>query len=440
MLVFISYPGNEKALAEQVAAICRGHGHEAFIAEESARVLMGSAGWKTALFATIDRCDAFVLCLNEHSLEGQWQRMEWDHALGQRERPFVVARHKDDTLYRQLGSRFVGCGDIQWCYLDVPQDRDAIDQYFKDRGPGTDEDRFQWMQDVVVDAGLLLTKRYGVGRQSSPPVLLDESKNCATNFDEDIEHFMLKALANRYPGQPVLAEESIEKSHQTWKGDANAEWIWTVDAIDGTLNFLAGDDRYCCGIGLLHRGQPYFGAIYLPAQMLLFAGGVGRPATVRSLRDGTVHILQADQEMKDLGKCWTLTHINSKADEIACGFEHDLPRRLHDAVRRVWMWGCGLISLTALARGTHHLFAQRVIWPWDIVPGLALVHAAGAKSTVWPAPEAKPWAFTGVLKSDVIVACNAEILQAAVATFATPKDVDCGSTSSQSESRKKRTR
>lgn len=58
----------------------------------------------------------------------------------------------------------------------------------------------------------------------------------------------------------------------------------------------------------------------------------------------------------------------------ATRFAHDLPRRLHKEVRRVWMWSC---ALTALARGIHHLFVQRVNWPWDIAPGLALAHAAG---------------------------------------------------------------
>lgn len=152
---------------------------------------------------------------------------------------------------------------------------------------------------------------------------------------------------------------------------------------------------------------------FFPSQMLLYAGGVGRRATVRNLRDGTVQVLSTDKQMKALGDCWTLTHINSRPEEIEICFSDDGPRRLHNSVRRVWMWGCGLISLMALARGTHHLFAQRVIWPWDIVPGLAIVHAAGGVSCTWSRETTQPWRLSNRLASDVITACNAGILSAA---------------------------
>lgn len=420
MQVFISYPSDDKALAELVADMCREYGHEPFVAEESPKDLMGGAGWLSGLCATIDRCDALILCLSEHSLQSHFQKIEWSYAISQcKERPFVVTRRRGpDARFYPL---YPTSNLYQWVWPEDPARLAAIREYFKARCEKLpDEERFQWMQQVAVEAGIRLTTRYGVGRHSGPPQLLDQSKNCATNFDVAIERFILKDLGKHYPGEPVLAEESVEKRQFAWEGDPNAEWIWTVDAIDGTLNFLAGDDRYCCGVGLLRHGKPHLGAVFVPSQMLLYAGGVGRPATVRNLRDGALQTLKADAKMKKLDECWTLTHVNSRPEEVERGFAHDIPRRLHDAVRRVWMWGCGLISLSALARGTHHLFAQRVIWPWDIVPGLALVHAAGGVSSVWPDPDAKPWTFTGELQSDVIAACNEDVLRAAAAALAVP--------------------
>jgi fructose-1,6-bisphosphatase/inositol monophosphatase family enzyme len=420
MLVFISYPSSDKALADQVADLCRQDGHEPFVAQESSGPLVGGGGFASGLCSTIDRCDAFVLCVTEQSLRSHFQKLEWNYAISQgKETPFVVTRGR--TADPEFARAFPFSNVFQWCRLDDPKDVAEVREYLGGRSTSQDdEERFQWMQQAAMDAGFRLTARYGVGHLSGPPVLLDGQKNPATNFDVDIEHHILKSLQERYTNEPVLAEETIEKDGNVWDGDPRAEWIWTVDAIDGTLNFIAGDDRYCCGIGLLHHGKPHLGAIFVPSQMLLFAGGVGRKATVRNLRDGSVQTLKADQTMKDLGKCWTLTHINSRPEEVACGFAHDIPRRLHDAVRRVWMWGCGLVSFTALARGTHHLFAQRVIWPWDVVPGLALAHAAGAVSTAWPSPQPREWTFTGTLKSDVVAACNPEILRAAVAALKAP--------------------
>jgi len=420
MLIFISYHSSSLALAEEVAALCREFGHEPFIAKHAPSQLFGSSGYLAGLCSTIERCDAFILCVTQQSTGSQFQKMEWGHAISHsKETPFIV--HQANGNIAELSKAFPFSGSFQWCPIDEPAGKNEVRNYFAQRCtkvPG--EDRFQWMQQMVIEAGLRLTARYGSTQGCVPPMLLDDSKNCATDFDLDIQDHILNALRKRYPGEQCLAEEEIEKNALRWNGDVKAEWIWTVDAIDGTLNFLAGDDRYCCGIGLLHHGQPHLGAIFLPSQMLLFAGGVGRKATVRNLRDGSVHTLHADQKMKQLDQCWTLTHVNSQPDEIAHCFSDDLPRRLHDQVRRVWMWGCGLVALAALARGTHHLFVQRVIWPWDIVPGLALVHAAGGVSTAWPSPRPEPWRFTGQLKTDVIVACNQHILDAAVEALAAP--------------------
>lgn len=419
MLIFISYPGNNLDLAEKVAAVCRDFGHEPFIAPHAENQLCGGGGFLPGLCAMIERCDAFILCVTQDSLRGHFQKLEWNHAIIHgKETPFVIYQgHCDIPEFARV---FSFSESFQWCRWDDASGRKQVGAYLASRSDRLpDEERFQWCQKMVVEAGLFLTARYGGGALSGPPVLLDDRKNCATNFDHEIQKYILQSLEQNYPGEAVLAEEDIEKGHPQWTGDPRAEWIWTVDAIDGTLNFLAGDDRYCCAIGLLHWGEPYMGALFLPAEMLLISGGVNRPAAMRSLRDGSVQTLRTDQDMKVLDQCWTLTHINSTAGEIDHCFVDNLPKRLHQSVRRVWMWGCGLIALSAVARGTHHLFVQRVIWPWDIVPGLAIVHAAGGLSTAWPTPEPQPWRFTGKLQSDVIVACNADILTAATKALAT---------------------
>jgi myo-inositol-1(or 4)-monophosphatase len=77
--------------------------------------------------------------------------------------------------------------------------------------------------------------------------------------DRDTEKILTRAIAERFPGHGILGEEGT--------GDEGAlapDFVWALDPLDGTKNFLAGLPVYACSIGVLHRGVPVVGAIYLP--------------------------------------------------------------------------------------------------------------------------------------------------------------------------------
>lgn len=78
----------------------------------------------------------------------------------------------------------------------------------------------------------------------------------------------------------------------------STEYQWIIDPIDGTASFAAGRDRWGISLGLLRRGKPFAGGVYLPAlgKMLLLRDG---KAVCIDTRTHATKVLQAQpREMK----------------------------------------------------------------------------------------------------------------------------------------------
>lgn len=80
-----------------------------------------------------------------------------------------------------------------------------------------------------------------------------------TQADLEIEHFLYQRIRSACPAHLLIGEEeSPRKALQRFSD------IWAIDPIDGTTAFVQGLPGWGVSIGLLHQGQPCFGAFYMP--------------------------------------------------------------------------------------------------------------------------------------------------------------------------------
>jgi len=70
-----------------------------------------------------------------------------------------------------------------------------------------------------------------------------------TAADREAEEAMRDLIRRRYPNHGLSGEEFGRENEQ-------AEFVWTLDPIDGTLSFISGCPLFGTLIGLLHRGEP----------------------------------------------------------------------------------------------------------------------------------------------------------------------------------------
>lgn len=86
-----------------------------------------------------------------------------------------------------------------------------------------------------------------------------------TEADRWSDKTIRDAIAQQFPDHGILTEETLHTLPDT-------DWCWIIDPIDGTTNFTRGVPIWGISMGLLYRGTPVFGAVYLPPIQQFFHG------------------------------------------------------------------------------------------------------------------------------------------------------------------------
>ncbi len=81
------------------------------------------------------------------------------------------------------------------------------------------------------------------------------SGDLVTEADQASEAVILEVLRRHLPDHGILAEESGSL------GNANSEYLWAIDPLDGTTNYAHQYPFSAASIGLLINGVPYVGAV-----------------------------------------------------------------------------------------------------------------------------------------------------------------------------------
>ena len=151
-------------------------------------------------------------------------------------------------------------------------------------------------------AGALVAHRFGGVLEVSSKGK-EDGKELVTDVDRASQRLIASLTVERFPGHMLLGEEEPPENEPP-----AADFVWAVDPIDGTTNFVNGLPVHAVSVAALHRGRPVAGAVWLPwpsangsgAVLHARAGGgawfnplassgqPGRPMTVKDTEgDGT---------------------------------------------------------------------------------------------------------------------------------------------------------
>jgi len=103
------------------------------------------------------------------------------------------------------------------------------------------------------------------------------AKDFVTQVDQAAEQAIIEIARKAYPEHGFLAEESGASQE-------HAEFVWIIDPLDGTTNFIHGFPQYCVSIGIRSRGTLAHAVIYDPARNELFTASKGRGAFLNDRR------------------------------------------------------------------------------------------------------------------------------------------------------------
>jgi 3'(2'), 5'-bisphosphate nucleotidase len=124
------------------------------------------------------------------------------------------------------------------------------------------------MVEVAADAAAAAGKEVlQIYRRGSPKVMNKADDTPVTIADTSSQAIIIDFL--RRTGLPVISEEDVAVDFQTRKLWENC---WLIDPLDGTKEFIAGSGEFTINIGLVCRGRPVAGVIYIPCSDALYAG------------------------------------------------------------------------------------------------------------------------------------------------------------------------
>lgn len=127
----------------------------------------------------------------------------------------------------------------------------------EDKGPAVCalEDIEERATRLVRDAGRMVLERFW--RPFHVEYKRGDRSDPVTEADRDVEAFLRSSIAREFPEHGILGEEGTEVDA------GEREFLWALDPVDGTTNFVNGLPLFSCSAALLRRGEPVVGAVFL---------------------------------------------------------------------------------------------------------------------------------------------------------------------------------
>lgn len=249
--------------------------------------------------------------------------------------------------------------------------------------------------------------RAGVGRKSDGSLV--------TDADRTAQQHILQAIAARFPDHAVCAEESVSlpEAHATLN---ESRYVWVIDPLDGTRNFVAGFPCVATSIAVLDHGMPIVGVVREHNLGVTYSAAAGQGATCAGRRFGF------SQELvnKHDALIYTLPAYGLGARRSGLSAENRTPAEMlvgfassKDAltVGVVQKWaalrgivlrntGSTAFQLALVAEGSMAAAFGKRVHLWDVAAGALLVREAGGLFTDVRGNEMLPFAMEGDLRGE----------------------------------------
>jgi myo-inositol-1(or 4)-monophosphatase len=210
-------------------------------------------------------------------------------------------------------------------------------------------------------AGRVIAKRYPEARDVS----VKGYRDIVTATDREAEDVILGLIQERFPDHAILSEEAGEM-------DAESDYTWVVDPLDGTTNYAHRIPLFSVSIGVLARGKPFIGVIHDPLRQQTFTAERGRGAR---LNGAPIHASR-------------VTKLSHALIGLDWGHEDEIRARVMDALRciaprcgTVRGLGSAALALAYVAAGWLDAYFNLGLKPWDSAAGLLLIEETGGRCT-----------------------------------------------------------
>lgn len=228
------------------------------------------------------------------------------------------------------------------------------------------------------------------------------AQGIASNADIESEKMIIKGIKEQYPDHFILAEES---AYEEYQGEMSRyeylkakEWVWIIDPLDGTNNFLNGLDYFSVCISLVNYGEPVVGVVLRPTNgdcfyavkakgtnLIRFSSDFRKKSPVKNLFKKT-----NDKKVKD---SLLVTGFTTEKGPVFDG-EFDLFKKMIGKSRGIRRMGSAALDLCYVAVGVFDCFWERGLASWDVSAAGLICQEAGVVVTDYHGQKFHPFQET----------------------------------------------
>ena len=241
--------------------------------------------------------------------------------------------------------------------MDIPLDKKFI--------KGLQQDAYE----LAMSAGKLLQMyfRDPLSESQDLKVSYKDSKgrDPVTMADKNVQDFLSEEIIKRYPGHGIVGEESDSTE------DSIPDIVWVLDPLDGTRNFMHGFPCYASSIGIMYKGVPIAGAIFIPWPNqnpgIVIHASRGNGCKVNDKPLETPVFKENDPNA-----------INTLPGSFASRFKFDSQFSSKSGESR--MGGSIAYEMSLVALGITEYAVISGSHLWDVLAGIVLVNESGGRS------------------------------------------------------------
>lgn len=186
-----------------------------------------------------------------------------------------------------------------------------------------------------------------------------------TNIDKEIEIKFRKILKRSFPNHGVVGEEFGFENEKN-------EYVWVIDPLDGTHNFIAGKPLFGTLICCMKNGIPIFGLIDIPILENRWWGGTDMGVKFNGKR---CKILKSKKQYSNL--------IVSSTSLLMFKPKHEKKVKTIYSKIGFPIFGSDCYSYGLMLLGKIDLIIEGNMRPWDYLAQVALINEFGGFITDW---------------------------------------------------------
>lgn len=208
-------------------------------------------------------------------------------------------------------------------------------------------------------AGTVITRH--MDRIDTLSIQSKQRNDFVSEVDRLAEQAVIDTVLKAHPQHGFLGEETGRHG-----GD---EFVWIIDPLDGTTNFLHGFPAFAVSIGIQHKGRIEHGVVYDPVRQELFTATRGAGATLDGKRIRVSSVKGLDGALVGTG----FPFLEDQDVDAFMGMLRAVITKTA-GVRRA---GAASLDLAYVAAGRLDGFWELGLKPWDMAAGALLIQEAG---------------------------------------------------------------